>query len=165
MMKIELDKFTPSYITPEYVGWINDHNINTYLCTGRMPTDAKDLFAPEDNANYIFAIICDNRYIGTASLHRTDWVSKKTEIGYMIGNQNYWGNGIATEVVKLLTDRSFNILGLNKITADVVSTNNASINVLKKNNYIHYATSPQDYYLNGEYLDSYLFYRLSESKI
>ena len=161
--KIKLVKFTDRYITAEYLGWLNDHQVTRFLCTGRLPTDKSMIFAPKDNENFMFAIITTDdamKYIGTCSLHKIDWISRKAEIGYMLGEKNYWGKGIATELIGLLTDYGLNRLGLNKITAGVVEGNIGSIKALKNNEYLEYGINPQDYYLEGKFLDTHLFYKL-----
>lgn len=163
--RIRLDKFTERSITPNYIGWLNDSEVNMYMQTGRFPVSEKDVYAPKDKTNLLFMVryLSEKEldpYIGTASLHSIDWISRKAEIGYMIGNKNYWGRGIATEVVGILTNYGFNRLNLNKITAGVVGGNFASMKVLKKNGYVKYCEEPDDYFLNGELLSTHKFFKL-----
>lgn len=165
---IQLLKFTERFVTAEYVGWLNDHDVTRYLEVGRVPVAKEEVFIPtlERHNTIMFAIISHHsdvpKYIGTASLHNIDNISNKGEVGYMIGSREHWGKGVATEVVKLLTDYGFGRLNLNKISAGVVDGNAASSKALEKNGYTAYATVPQDYYLEGEYVDSTLFYKLKE---
>lgn len=161
---IQLVKFTDRYITAEYVGWLNDHEINRYLGTGRLPVAKDEVFAPIDEKTLMFAIISNHRdvyeYIGTISLHGIDWIARKGEVGYMIGSREHWGKGVATEAVALITDYAFNRLNLNKIIAGVVDGNIGSVKVLEKNGYKQYATLPEEYYLEGKYFDAAQFYKL-----
>ena len=101
-------------------------------------------------------------YVGTISLYSIDWIARKGEVGYMIGDKYHWGCGVATEAVGLVTDYGFNRLNLNKITASVVKGNEGSAKVLLKNGYKQYGTVPEDYYLEGKYLDAERFYKLQE---
>ena len=159
---LKLYKFTERYITPEYIGWLNDSETNRFLDVGRIPVVREEVFAPKDDKNLMFAVMEEgsSNYIGTCSLHKIDWISRKAQIGYMMGSKKHWGKGLATELIGLLTDYGFNRLGLNKITAGVVDGNVGSVKVLEKNGYTKYGTNPQDYYLEGEYLDTHLFYKL-----
>lgn len=162
--KIRLVKFTDRYITAEYIGWLNNHNITRYLCTGRMPVSKESLFAPTDNKNLMFAVLYtegdSNKYIGTCSLHSIDWISRKGECGYMIGDSDFWGKGIATEIVGLLSDYAFNRLGLGKVTAGAVDGNTGSCKALEKNGFTKLCENPRDYYLEGKFLSTHMYYKL-----
>jgi len=137
--RVRLHKFTERYMTAEYFGWLNDHEITRYLCVGRVPVAKADVFAPTGDKDLMFSIIHkDNgieKYVGTCSLHKIDWIARRGECGYMIGDRACWGKGLATEVVGLVTDYAFNRLGLNKVTAGVVGGNEGSCRVLEKNGY------------------------------
>lgn len=173
--RIKLVKFTDRYITTPYLGWLNNHKVNRYLCTGRLAVANGDVNVPAGDKNLLYAILSKLRedsgnklwesdaydnYIGTISLHDIDWIARRGEVGYMIGEQSHWGIGIATEAIGLVADHGFNRLNLNKITAGVVDGNVGSIKALEKNGFKQYGTNPQDYYLEGKYLDVHRFYKL-----
>ncbi|MBW2632390.1 MAG: GNAT family N-acetyltransferase [Deltaproteobacteria bacterium] len=166
---IQLVKFTERYITADYIGWLNDSEVNRYLGAERMPVSRDDVNIPDSDETILLAIISNHtdtpKYIGTISLHYIDWIDRKGEVGYMIGSKEHWGKGVATEAVGLITNYALNRLNHNKISAGVIEGNTGSIKVLKKNGYKQYAVAVQDYYLDGEYLDTLRFYRLSEWKI
>ena len=60
-----------------------------------------------------------------------DVFRKTGYIGYWIG-EPYWGKGIATKAIQLMTDYGFQTLDLIKIQAGVFGHNKASIRVLEK---------------------------------
>lgn len=170
--KVKLVKFSEEYITGEYLGWLNDTQVNKYLNTGRFPVARMNVFAPDGEKNLMFAVLSNigaatddklwqdqdyNHYIGTCSLHDIDWISRRGEVGYMIGEKTHWGAGIATEIVRLIVDYAFNRLNLNKIKAGVVDGNIGSIKALEKNGFKQYAVEEENYYLEGKYLNTYLF--------
>jgi len=175
--KIKLVKFSDQYIIGKYLNWLNDTQINKYIDSRRFPVVRGDVFVPNGEKNLMFSILSNvginsgdslwqdddfNHFIGTCSIHNIDWINRKAEIGYMIGEKLYWGTGMATETVSLLTDYAFNKLNLNKLNAHVVANNQASCKVLLKNGYKQYATEEQDFYLEGKYLDSYRFHNFAE---
>jgi RimJ/RimL family protein N-acetyltransferase len=166
--RISLYKFTDRHITSEYLGWLNDHEVSKYLCTGRLPVTKDDVFSPTGEKNLLFAVVYTennaSKYIGTISLHSIDWIARKGEVGYMIGDRNYWGKGVATEIIGLISNYAFDRLGLNKVTAGVVEGNIGSVKALEKNGFTQYGTNPQDYYLCGEFLGTHLFYKLRSDK-
>lgn len=172
--KVKLIKFTEKSITPEYVSWLNDQEVNRYLDTGRIPVSFDDVFAPRDDKNLMFMVMTNMyydeygdiqtdtdyvKYIGTCSLHKIDWIVRKCEIGYMIGNKKFWGLGIASDVVKVLSDYAFSRLNMNKITAGVVGDNSGSKKVLEKNGFVLNSVEPQDYFLD-KYLDTFRYYKM-----
>ena len=157
--QVSLLKFTNKFIIPEYISWLNDFEVNKYLCTGRFPVSKDDIIMQDNKRDFMFAIMDkeDFKYIGTISLHGVDWISRKGEVGYMIGDKKYWGKGIASDAVGLVIDYGFRRLNLNKIIAGVVDGNKGSVKVLEKNGFNRYAINPQEYWLNGEYLDNHMF--------
>jgi len=175
--KIQLIKFNDRFITADYVGWLNNFDVNKYLCTGRILVDKKDIYAPSDDKNLMFAMMSNVgiddeglpwedkdyvHYIGTISLHDISWIDRKGEIGYMIGSKDHWGMGIATEAIGLVSNYALSRLNLNKVTAGVVDGNIGSLKALEKNGFKRYGVKPQDYYLGGKFLDTILFYKLQE---
>lgn len=173
---IKLVKFTDSFVSAKYASWLNDQDVNRFLLTGRIPISVSELSNRNDYCNIIFGIMTDllynsdndncektndfTNYIGVISIDGIDWINRKGEISYMIGEKDYWGFGIATEAVKLISGYAFSRLNLNKLEAGVVDGNNGSINVLERNGFVKYATVPEDYFLKGEYRDVLRFYKL-----
>jgi [ribosomal protein S5]-alanine N-acetyltransferase len=83
----------------------------------------------------IFAIEYNGEFCGVIGLSGQDDVYRMTsEIGYWIA-EPFWGKGIATEAVRLLTDYGLNELGFVRIHTGVFEYNPASMKVLEKNGY------------------------------
>lgn len=174
----KLVKFTERYVVAKYIDWLNDQRVNRFLCAGRKPLAMEDITMPNGNTEMRFAILSNLRsneeknvmvkgdefaeYIGTISLNGIDWINRRAEVGYMIGQTSHWGCGIATEIIGLISDYAFNRLGLRKVEAGVVDGNVGSVKALEKNNFKKYGTVPQEYFLEGKYLDVHRFYKLQE---
>lgn len=164
---IELEEFSRKHISDKYLGWLNDHEVTRFMMTGTTSVTSDDIELPYGNDDMRFAIsvprvgqVSCSDYVGTISLHNICWVSRKAEIGYMIGSKQHWGRGIASQAIELVTHYAFNRLNLNKVYAEIVDGNIGSARSLEKNGFTEYARVPQDYYLDGEMLDSILFYKL-----
>jgi len=161
--KIKLEKFCDKHITDEYISWLNDSEVNRYLCVGRIPVSKSDVSVPSGDKDIRFAIIAKRKkYIGTISLHKIDWIDRRGEIGYIIGDKSFWGKGVASEAISLVTAYGINRLGLNKIVAGVIEGNTGSMKVLEKNGYKEHAIEYQEYWLEGKFLDLHKFYILAE---
>ena len=148
------------------------------MFAGRIPIDKDEIGNRNNSNNIMFAIMCkleldnDNfieigdydNFIGTISLNNIDWINRSGETGYMIGNKEYWGGGIATEAVKLISEYALNRLNLHKVEAGVVEGNIGSVKVLEKNGFREYGIIPDDYFYNGKFYATHRFYKLQEKQ-
>ena len=86
------------------------------------------------------------------------------EMGYFIGAP-FWGNGIASEAIKLMVDYSFKTFEIIRIEAGVFSFNKASMRVLEKNDF-HLESIKKDAVIkNGVILDDYIWVKLKREDI
>jgi RimJ/RimL family protein N-acetyltransferase len=91
----------------------------------------------------------------------TDVFRRSCELGYFIG-EPYWGKGIATEAVKLLTAYIWSLDQFVRIHAHVFSNNIASAQVLAKNGFELEATHRKAAYKNNELLDDQVWVKLRD---
>lgn len=80
----------------------------------------------------------------------------KAEIGYWLGEE-YWGRGIMTEAVKLLTQYALDELGLVRVYAGVFVWNKASQAVLKKAGFQLEGMHTKGIRKDGEFVDDYTY--------
>jgi RimJ/RimL family protein N-acetyltransferase len=109
-------------------------NLRDYIPFPYTEENAKDFIrhCQSESPQYTFAIEFNAEFIGTIGLvKQTDIYKLTAEIGYWIG-EPYWGMGIATKAVRLITEYGFNELGLIRIYTGVFDFNKASQKVLKK---------------------------------
>jgi len=121
----------------EYLAWLNDESINQYLETRwEKQTEEKiKSFISSinmDQDSFLYGIIVDNEHIGNIKLGPINWHHKYADISYFIGSKNYWGRGLATEAVTIVTKFAFEELELNKCNAGLYSGNIGSGKVLEK---------------------------------
>jgi ribosomal-protein-alanine N-acetyltransferase len=85
---------------------------------------------------YLFAIVLNDkeRLVGAIEIKPARKEDKKAEIGYWIGKA-YWGQGIASEAIKLVLIFAFKKLKLHRLSAGVFKENPASKKVLLKNGF------------------------------
>ena len=101
---ILLQPLTKSYVTSEYLRWLNSKVVNEFLESRFVKYTLKSLkdyvsFCEKDKNTFFFAIIdkSTQKHIGNIKLGPINWNHKFAEIGIMIGDKSYWGRGIATE--------------------------------------------------------------------
>ena len=82
-----------------------------------------------------FAITLNKKIVGVCGLNlQTDIYRESCEIGYWVA-EPFWGNGIATTALNLLTDYAFTTLEKERVYTGVFDYNLASQKVLEKCGY------------------------------
>jgi len=105
----------------------------------------------------IFAITVEDRPVGGIGLVLSSDVDRiSAEIGYWLGEE-YWGRGIATAAVRILTRQAFQTFALNRIFAIPYADNAGSIRVLVKARYRHEGTLLASAIKDGRIRDQELF--------
>jgi RimJ/RimL family protein N-acetyltransferase len=118
--------------------------------------------APERNGHDSNWAIRDksDQLIGGVGLEgdATTW-SHRAEIGYWLA-QSHWGQGIMTAVVGAVCRHAFETLGLTKITAHVLPSNEASARVLVKNDFVQEGYFRRHFLKDGALIDTRAFGKL-----
>lgn len=125
-------------------------------------------YTEDDAVGYIKFILAKNPYhslaievegqaVGGLSLRVGQDIERlSAEIGYWIG-EPYWGRGIMTDAVDLLTDYAFGALSLERVFAVPFATNLPSCRVLEKVGYVREGLMRRSAIKDGQILDQYLY--------
>jgi len=114
----------------------------------------------EEDPQVTFAIDFKGELAGCAGLVRqTDIYKLSAEIGYWIG-EPFWGMGIATTAVELLSEYGLNDLGLIRIYSAVFDFNKASQRVLEKSGYQLEGIFKKSIIKNGLICDEFRYARV-----
>ena len=158
---IFLREVRESDVTDEYYNWLNDPDVNKYLETRFIPHSKNDILnfvkKMDGNNNEILFAICEKeteKHIGNIKLGPINWIHRKADISFLIGNKAYWNKGIASEAIKLVLRYGFYTLNLHKICAGYYKHNIGSAKALKKCGFIEEGVLREEYYYNGEYVDA-----------
>lgn len=124
----------------EWVKWLNNSKVSKFSSRGSKKHSIKSqkkfiTKKIKDKTCKLFLIKFNSIYIGVIELFNIDLKNKNCEIRYLIGNPNFWGEGIATKSIELATKFGFKKLKLKTIFADTHQDNLASQKVLTKNKY------------------------------
>lgn len=138
---IGIRNLTLKDINATYCSWLNDKETNRYLESrfNVWSLDTLKAYFLEKENNEIMLAIIDikkNEHIGNIKISSIDLIHKRAELGLLIGNKEYWGKGVATEVIRLVTEYCFLDLKLHKVTAGAYAENKASIKAFLKNGFI-----------------------------
>ena len=101
-----------------------------------------------------FAIDINGMVIGGIGFRKIE--GHKAEIGYWLG-EKYWGQGIVTTAVKLITKYGFQELKLKRVYAHVFPFNKGSVRVLEKAGYKYEGRLRKNSFRNNKFIDSLMF--------
>lgn len=170
--EIVLKNIFESDCTEKYVNWLNNKEINTFLLSYWYPQTLNSVInfvktTNESNHSLLLGIFYNNIHVGNIKLGPIEPVHSTAEIGYIIGEKEYWNKGIAAKAIKLMCSYAFYTLKIHKIYAGINEYNKASIQTVKKCGFIQEAhLRKSSIYLHKDnYVDSYLFGLLKEDLI
>lgn len=137
--RIELRELTIDDCTERYVGWLQDSEVNRWLETRWSQQDLRSvsefvarIAADPDSLLAAIVLRDDGRHVGNIKIGPVDWVHKRADISYFIGERDVWGVGLASEAIKLLTDLALGQVGLERVQASLYDMNLGSARALKK---------------------------------
>ena len=141
----------------KYVMKYMDSNLHSSLADSEKFV-ARNLKNQEEGNGYFWAIIekSTNDFIGDFSFWAIDKVNHRVQIGYSL-KKKYWQNGYMTEVMKVVLSYGFNKLGLHSFEANINPLNNGSRKCLEKIGFKKEAYFRENYFFNGNYLDSEIY--------
>ncbi len=90
-------------------------------------------------------------------------VTRDAELGYWI-TPDEWRNGYATAAAECMVEYGFSELGLHRITASALTTNEASKRVLKRVGFVEEGVSRDASFVDGEWCDMVRYGLLREER-
>lgn len=165
---IYLRELKPEDVSQAYVDWMNDPDIMRFTEARFKQWSFDELtdFVKKcynSQSDYMFGIFdkVTHNHIGNIKLGPVNPHHKFASIGLIIGNKDYWGKGIATDAIQLVTAFAFDELKLNKVTAGAYANNTASIKAFEKCGFNHEGLLAKNYQDQDEYVDAVLLGRIA----
>jgi ribosomal-protein-alanine N-acetyltransferase len=115
-----------------------------------------DSFDNQDGISWAITLKPFDKYIGTVGLWKLFKEHHRAEIGYRL-DYELWNKGIMSEAIQLVKDFGFNKMKLHSIEANTDKNNIASHKVLAKNGFVKEAHFKENWFYNGEFLDSVIY--------
>jgi ribosomal-protein-alanine N-acetyltransferase len=132
--RFELHTLDSSFIGEGYLSWLNSEVVNQYLETrfSQQTVESLSSFVQQMllSENSLLLAIVDkktNKHIGNIKLGPINSAHNSAPLGLVIGESEWWGKGVAKEVISALTHWGFEELGLDKINAGSYASNIGSI--------------------------------------
>lgn len=150
-----------------YLRWLNNDAIMQFSEQRHYTHDEKSqyeyLCSFKDTPHYMWDIHRNNIPIGTATAY-CDTINKTANVGVLIGESKYWGQGYASEAWEAVCDFLFEN-GIRKIEAGCMASNSAMRRVLEKNEFALEATIPQHFLRQGKPEDALYYGKYREAKV
>jgi len=128
------------------------------------PSGAAEVAEPTgesgDDEEY-FLLTADGDPVGEAFCFDVQPRNGRAEVGYLVAPAHQ-GQGYATEPLELLAENAFDGRRLNRLTARVLSFNDASRRVLESVGFQREGRLREDFYVDGEYVDAELYGLLAD---
>lgn len=161
--KIYLREVRASDVSANYYRWMNDPDVNQYLETRYIPQSIDNIRrfveSKDGKTDEIFLAIClkeNDQHIGNIKLGPINWIHRFADISLLIGEKKYWGQGIASEAIRVLSTFAFNVLNLKKIKAGCYEDNIGSRKTFEKAGFKVEGILKKQWELNGKYQDEIL---------
>jgi RimJ/RimL family protein N-acetyltransferase len=147
---------------PIFVPWLNDEEVreNISIYIPLSITQEEEWFNDmlkhpiEEQPLTIEVLLGEEwRIIGNTSLFRIDQHNRSAEVGIVIGDKQYWGQGYGVDTLRLMLRHGFNHLNLNRIYLRVNEANQRGIRCYEKSGFIMEGKMRQAQFLNGKYVD------------
>lgn len=121
-------------------------------------------FVANNTLQHVFAIDYNTNFCGVIELVvQQDVYKKSAKIGYWLG-EPFWGKGIMTKAVKLITNYGFEELSLVRIFTSVYEYNSASMKVLEKNGYKKEGIFKKAIFKNKALYDEHRYFKLNTTE-
>ena len=101
----------------------------------------------------IFAIEAEGRHVGNLGLHKVDRVHRKAEVGIVIGEPSFWSRGLGADAMRTGLRYGFDVLGLNKISLDVLDYNARGIRSYENVGFVKEGLHREDVYKDGRFVN------------
>jgi RimJ/RimL family protein N-acetyltransferase len=166
---MEIRALSISDVTTTYVEWLNNPKVNQYL-ESRFYThtleSVKEFVSKciESDAELLMGIFMDKRHVGNIKLGCFAKHHKRAELGLFIGDENYWGKGVASRAISLVTQAGFESLNLHKIVAGCYEPNVGSRKAFEKAGYVvEGRLSSHSQVVPGEWCDMILLSKINDA--
>lgn len=149
---------------PNYVRWFGDPEVRRHLSV-YLPfslAQEEQWFAGlaeriNSGRDVLLAIeTADGVHIGNIGLHAIDWKDRSTELGIVIGEKSYWGQGYGSDAIRTLLRLAFETMNLHRVFLRVDADNVRAIRCYEKCGFQREGTLRDAVFRDGRYYDQFL---------
>jgi len=153
---------------PTFLRWFNDPEVRQYLLMYLPMSEAQEerWFERQlESPDHVFGIearVEDGwKIIGNCGLHRIDWKNRSADLGIVLGEKEFWGQGFGTDATRTLLRFAFHELNLHRVTLLAYDFNPRAIRSYEKAGFRREGTEREALFREGQYHDIHLMAILS----
>ena len=153
--------FKVEHISDSYIGWLNDLEINRFLEVRfvHQTRETVEAFVRSfygGTERYMWGIYSKGgEMVGTATVQSVKRVHGTCELGLLIGEKSFWGQGASTEAMELVAEFVFDTLGLRRLTGGSYSANLGMNFTFNRLGWRREGTLREAFLFDGTYIDGY----------
>jgi ribosomal-protein-alanine N-acetyltransferase len=164
--RLLLEPLKLKHATEKYASWLNDPEVYKYLESrgGQTIVSINEFINKQiTNKVYIWAIIDKalDVHIGNIKIDPINNTHKYGEYGILIGDKDYWGKGLMLTSIKAILKFADYILGIVRVQATVITTNDRSIKLLERCGFKKEGCLKKYELVEGELKDYYMYARVN----
>lgn len=155
---VTLRPITIQDVTPSYVGWLRDPEVNQYLETRfteqtleTVATFVKRMLASADE--FLFAICVDSRHVGNIKVGPIKTHHGVADVSLFVGDRSVWGKGVATKAILDVSRHAFEVLKVRKLAAGAYAPNVGSARAFLRAGYRQEGVRREHYLMDGKPVD------------
>ena len=140
--RLYLKELTIKDISEKYILWLNDPEVNQFLESrfSKHTLENVQKFvegARQSESTILLGIFVKDKmkHIGNIKIDQINIYHQHMSVGLMIGDKSEWGNGYATESIRMITKFAFEKLNISKISAGCYESNIGSKAAFEKSGY------------------------------
>lgn len=170
--KVVLREFSKENLYDKrYQQWLRDLDVVTsiYRMEYLMPLDFStiekyvvDMLASDKDAFFAIYHRSSQMFIGTFRIGHINWRSGVGDVGIMIGDKEFWGQGLGKETLKLGIQYAFKTLSLRKLTGGTPRSNKSMCSCFEKAGFLQEGIKRKELLIAGNYDDHMLYGLLKE---
>ena len=156
--RLVLEPFSETYLTDDYVLWLNDPDIVKYSENRHRHHTLEscrayfESFIDSPNCFWAITIADSGRHIGNINAY-VNLPNSIADLGIMIGDKSSQGKGYASEAWCAVIDFMFRKRGIRKITAGTMSENTAMLKIMRNSGMSDDGIRKNHYLLDGREVD------------
>jgi [ribosomal protein S5]-alanine N-acetyltransferase len=166
---VGLRYFLEEDINDDYVTWMNDPEVISYLEHVDLPVTRQNLedyfhSLSQRESQHLLAIIdLDTmRHVGNLKIGPVDTVNSKCFLGIMIGDNKSRGRGVGTEATRLGLEFAFRHLRLNRVELSVSVDNTSAVRAYDSAGFVVEGRRRQARWIDGHPVDAILMSALRD---
>lgn len=157
---VDLKPLKPENFEP-FCKWLNDNEVIKYSLSKFKKINTQqeikkwysELFEEKNVFQLGIYLKKNNQFIGYAGICKISKTNRSGEYFIFIGEKDFWGKGIATEVTKEIIEVGFSRLKLNRIMLTVSEPNTGGMKAYKKAGFKEEGRLRQASYRDSKYHD------------